>query len=111
MINSAERRKRKIVDYDYDCIDDKKPMFGWINGATRCGIYLHVAPTNKRRNKRDGIETQYLLQGKCKVFCKEMTCVCSNCMDIDEVKNEMWFYHPKTNHSCFAQHVHSTHEL
>ena len=66
MIRPAEGRKRKIVESDNDYIDDENPLFGRINGAPRCGIALHVTPTNNRRRKRDGAETQYLLQGACK---------------------------------------------
>ena len=37
--------------------------------------------------------------------------MCSDCADTDAVKTEMWVCQPKTNRSCFAQHVHSTHDL
>ena len=58
MIRSEEGRRRTIVDYDDETFDDNNPLFGRINGAPRCGISLHVTPTKKRRNKRDGTETQ-----------------------------------------------------
>ena len=61
MIRSAYGRRRTIVDSDDETVDDDNQLFGRINGATRCGISLHVGPTNKRRKKRDGTETQYLL--------------------------------------------------
>ena len=111
MIRRAEERRRTIVHSDDDYIDDENPLFGCINGAPRCGIALHVTPTKKRRKKRDGTETQYLLQGECKACRKKTTHVCSECADTDVVRNEMWVFHPKTNRSCFAQHVHSTHNL
>ena len=104
-------RRRTIVDSDDKTVNDENPVFGRINGNTGCGIALHVTPTEKRRKKRDGAETQYLLQGECKVCRKKMTHVCSDCADIDAVKNEMWACHPKTNRSCFVQHVYSTHDL
>ena len=63
MIRHAEGRRRTIVDYDDDYIDDENPLFGQINGAPRCVIALHVTPTKKRRKKSDGTETKYLLQG------------------------------------------------
>ena len=110
MIQSAEGRKRNIVDSDDRNFDDDNPLFGRINGAPKCGIYLHVTPTKKRRKKRDGAETQYLLQGECKVCRKKTTHMCSDCADTNAVKNEMWVCHPKTNFSCFTQHVHSTHD-
>ena len=111
MMRSAERRKRNIVDSDDKTFGDDNPLFGRINGAPRCGIALHVTPTKKRRKKRDGKETQNLLQGECKVCRKKTTHVCSDCADTDAVKIEMWVSHPKTNRSCFAQHVHSPHDL
>ena len=81
MMRSAEGRRRNIVDSDDETFDDNNPLFGKINGAPRCGIYLHVTPTKRRRKKRDRRETQYLLQGECKVFRKKMTHVCSDCSD------------------------------
>ena len=109
-MRSAEGRRRNIVDSDDETFDDDNPMFGRINGAPICGIALHVTPTKKRRKKKDGTETKSLLQGECKVFRKKMTHVCSDCTDTDIVKNEMWVCHPKTNRSCFTQHVHITHD-
>ena len=111
MIWSVEGRRRKIVDSDDKNVDDNNPLFGRINGAPICGIALHVTPTKNRRKMWDGTETQYLLQGEYKVCRKKMMHVCSNCADTDTVKNEMWVCHPKTNRSCFAHHVHSTHNL
>ena len=111
MIRSSEGIRRKIVDSDDEYVNDDNPMFRWINGAPRCVIALHVTPTKNIRKNRDGTETQYFLQGKCKVFQKNKTHVCSDCANTYVVKNEIWFCHPKTNRSCFAQHVYSTHDL
>ena len=90
MIRSAEGRRRTIVDSDDKTVNDKNPLFGRINGAPRFGISLHVTPTKKRRNKRDGKDTQYLLQGECKVLQKNTTHLCLDCADTDRSKNEMW---------------------
>ena len=68
MMWSSEGRRRNIVYSDDETFDDDNPLFGRINGAPRCGIVLHVTPTKKRRKKRDGIETQYLIQDECKFF-------------------------------------------
>ena len=111
MISSEEGRRRTIDDSDDKTFDNDKPLFGRINGAPRYGIDLHMAPTKKRRKNRYGAENQYLLQGKCKVFWKKTTHLCSDCADTDAVKNKIWVYHPKTNHYCVSQHVHSTHDL
>ena len=86
-MRSAEGGIRNIVDYDDKTFDDDSPLFGRINGAPRCGISTHVTPTKKRRKKRDGTETQYFLQGECKVFQKKRTHVCSDFADTDAVKN------------------------
>ena len=83
----SEGRRRNIVDSDEKTFDDDNPLFGRINGAPICVIYLHVTPTMKRRKKRDGTETQYLLQGECKVFRKKMTHLCSDCTDTNAAKN------------------------
>ena len=64
MMRRAEGRRRTIVVSEDDYVDNDNPLFGRINGAPRCGIALHVTPTTKRRKKRDGTETQYLLQGE-----------------------------------------------
>ena len=58
IISHSEGRRRKIVDSDDDYVDDKNPLFVWINGAPRCGIAQHFTHTKKRRKKRDGTETQ-----------------------------------------------------
>ena len=100
-----------IVDSDDKTLDDNSALFERINGAPRCGIALHVTPTKNRRKKRDGKETQYLIQGECKVFRKKTANVCLDCADTDAVKNEMWVCQPETNRSCFEQHVHITHDL
>ena len=101
MMRSAEGRRRNSVDSDDENFDDGNPLFGRINGAPICGIYLHATLTNKSRKKRDGTETQYLLQVKCKVFRKKTTHVCLDCADNYAVKNEIWVCHPKTNRYCF----------
>ena len=110
MMRSAEGRRRNIVNSDDETFDDDNPLFDRINSAPRCGISLHVTPTKKRRKKRDGTETQYFLQGECKVFRKKTAHVCSDCADTNAVKNEMWVCHLETIRSCFAQHGHSTHD-
>ena len=77
MIRSAEQRRRTIVDSDDYDIDVENPLFGRINGAPRCGISLHVTTTKKHRKKRDGTDTQYLIQGECKEFRNNTVHVCS----------------------------------
>ena len=57
MIRSAEGRRRIIVDSDDETCDEENPLFVRINGAPICGVALHVNPTKKRRNTRDGTET------------------------------------------------------
>ena len=47
MMWSAERRRRNIFDSDDKTFDDNNPLFGWINGASRCGIALHVTPLRR----------------------------------------------------------------
>ena len=63
MIWIAEGRRRTTVDSDDETVDYDNQPFGRINGSPRCGISLHVFTTNKRRKKRDGKDTQYLIQG------------------------------------------------
>ena len=63
-MRSAEGRRRTIADSDDENFDDDNPLFGRINVAPICGIALRVTPTKKRQKKRDGTETQYLLQGE-----------------------------------------------
>ena len=58
MVWSAEGRRRNIVEPDKETFDDDNPLFGWINGAPRYGISLHVTPTKKTRKKRYGTETR-----------------------------------------------------
>ena len=86
MIRIAEGRRRNIVDSHDKTFDDDNPLFVRINGSPRCGISLHMNPTKKRRNKRGGAETQYLIQGECKVFRKKTTHVCSDYEDTNTVK-------------------------
>ena len=111
MMRGAEGRRRTIVDSDEETSDDYSPQFGRINYSPRLVIALHVTPTKKTRNKRNGKETQYWIQGECKVFRKNMTHVYMDCADTNAVKNEMWVCHLKTNRSFFAQHIHRSHDL
>ena len=67
MMRSAEGRRRAISDSDDETVNDDNPLFGRVNGSPRCEIALYVATTKKRKKKRYGTDTQYLLQGKCKV--------------------------------------------
>ena len=87
MVRSAEGRRSNIVDSYDETFDDDNPLFGRINGAPRFEIALHATPTKKRRKKRDGTETQYLLEGECKVCRNNTTHVCSDCAYTDAVKN------------------------
>ena len=63
MIQSTEKRRSTISDSDDETTDDYNPFFVRINGAPRCGISLHVTPTNKRRNNRDWTDSQYFFKG------------------------------------------------
>ena len=65
MICRAEGRRSTIVDSGENCVHYENPLFGRINGAPRCGIALNFIPTKKRRKKRDGEETKFLIQGEC----------------------------------------------
>ena len=65
MMQSVEKRRGTISESEDETFDDDNPLFGRINGAPRRGIALHVTPTKERSNKRDGKETQQLLQGEC----------------------------------------------
>ena len=87
MMRSAEGRRRNIVDSDDKNFDDDNPLFGQINGDLICKISLHVTPTKNRRRERDGTETQYLIQGKCKVCRKKTRHVRSDFTDTNAVKN------------------------
>ena len=95
MIRCEEGRRRTFVDFNDNYVNNKKPLFGQINGAPRCGISLHATPTKTKKKKRDVTEAQYLLQGKCKFFRKKTTHVCLDCADTEAVKNEMWVCQPK----------------
>ena len=77
MIRHAEGRRRTIVEYDDDYVDDQISLFVCINGAPRCGISIHDTLTNKKGRNRDETETRYLLHGECKVCQKNTTHVCS----------------------------------
>ena len=87
MIQSAEGSRRTIVDSNDKTFDDDNQLFVRINGATRCGFSLHDGPTKKRSKKRYGTETQYLLQGECKVCRYPQQRMLSDCVDTDAVKN------------------------
>ena len=49
MIPRAEGRRMTMVESDDDYVDDKNPLFVWIDGASRCVIPLHVTSTNNSR--------------------------------------------------------------
>ena len=58
MMWSADGRRRTIVDSDDETFHYDNPVFGRINGAPICGIYLHVTTTKNMRKNRDETETQ-----------------------------------------------------
>ena len=64
MIRRAEGRRKTVVDSDDDYFNEKNSLFGRISGEPRSGIALHITTTKNGSKKRDGIETQYLLQGE-----------------------------------------------
>jgi Transposase IS4 len=64
-------------------------LFERASGGPRAGCFAHLTPTKKRKRK-DGVDTPYALQGRCKV-CKMnvTTYVCSLCMD-ENPNKEAW---------------------
>ena len=87
VIRRAEGRRRTVVDYDDDYINDEYPLFGLINGATRCGISLYATTNKKSRKNRYGTYTKCLLLGECNVCQKKTMHVCLDCTDTEAVKN------------------------
>ena len=87
MIRSAEGGRREISDSDDETVDDDNPLFGLINGATRCGISLYATTNKKSRKNRYGTYTKCLLLGECNVCQKKTMHVCLDCTDTEAVKN------------------------
>ena len=76
MIRRVKESRRTIVESDDHYVTDENMLFVQINGAFRCRIALYVTLTKKKGKKRDGKDTKYFLQGKCKVFRKKTMHVC-----------------------------------
>ena len=62
-MQSAEGRRRNIVDSDDETFDDDNPLFFWINGSPRCEIALNVTP-NKNGRKKKGWEINSILASR-----------------------------------------------
>ena len=62
MIQSAEGRRRTILNYDDETVNEDKTLFGRINGAPRCVIALYSPPPNNRRKRSDGKENQQFIK-------------------------------------------------
>ena len=110
MMRIEEGRRRNIVDSDDENFDDYNPRFGRINGAPRCGISLHVTPTKKRRKKRYGTETQYLLQGAMYSGRRRHMCVWIVRTPV-RPKMKCGSVTLRQTVPVFVHHVNSTHDL
>jgi hypothetical protein len=75
------------------------------------GIETHATPTKRRRKKRDGSLTPYLLQGRCSQCQRATTHVCSTCSQIFADRNEYggWICSSRQGRLCFNLHVTNTH--
>ena len=84
------------------------------DGHLRSGISAHITPTKKKRKKRGGCATSYMLQGRCTVCTMKTTQVCSQCKDEYHVESkkvdpEPWICKPTTYRTCFAMHMADIH--
>ena len=79
-------------------------LFERTSGDPRAGCYAHLTPTKKRKRK-DGLETPFALQGRCRVCKKNVTTyVCSLCRDENPSK-EAWVCYTRKGKLCYPTHM------
>ena len=103
------RRRRRADDQGSVNTAGSPELFDRVTGNPRAGTSAHLTPTKRKKTSRDGLETAYALQGRCKVCKKLSTYACSLCMDDDPSAPEVWMCYTKKGRVCFATHVESCH--
>jgi Transposase IS4 len=122
--NSGEVQKEfyahlaaEMIDNNYDSVttserrnvasanDVESPVFCRRTGAPRCGLSAHLTPTKRKKHLRDGTETSYSLQGRCRVCAAKTIFQCSLCKDDPDIDDEGWLCTTKKGKACFPSHI------
>ena len=76
---------------------------------SRCGELTDLTPTKRKKRLRDGTETKYCLQDRCRNCGDKTRYCCSACLDDPDRNNEGWLCHTKKGKMCFPAHLASCH--
>jgi hypothetical protein len=71
------------------------------------GFGPHTTPTKRKKSTRDGMETSYKVQKRCKVCRQKTTKICSQCKDDEQI--EYFVCDSNRGRNCFASHVFERH--
>jgi hypothetical protein len=82
-------------------------------GPNIAGIGPHLAPTDRKRRKKDGTATPFSLQGRCmECNANGTTYVCSECrITRTDPRKEYFICSARKGTSCFADHCAKVHNL
>ena len=77
--------------------------------VTKSGIGPHLTPTIRKRKKHDGTVTNFLYQGRCKIWKsgKKSMYVCSDCTSTNQ--SDFWVCHSTNGRDCFEKHLNNYH--
>jgi hypothetical protein len=81
-----------------------------VTGAARCGLDIHLTPTKRKRKNREGVETSFSFQGRCRVCGLKTKYECSACKD-EIPTQQQWICHSSTERMCFPTHLQRVHPL
>ena len=80
-------------------------------GVPRSGVMLYITPTKRKRVKKDGTVTKYLMQGRCMECGTKSTYFCSQCVDdkaaslTNSTPGDPWICGTKSGKLCYATHM------
>jgi Transposase IS4 len=104
--NSFDRigMRNRCLDFEHttheaDSVIDKR------NGLPRFGTAAHLTPTKRKRKRKDGSNTNYSFQGRCRVCSFKTMFECSLCKDNPETQNESWLCSTIHGKMCFPNHL------
>lgn len=110
-----EKLSEELTDNSFDLLGARSANISDISDehanllVSEFGFYL--IPTSRKRKKCDGMTTQAVYQGRCRVCksTKKSKLVCSGCRDV--FREKMYIRHAGTDCSRFHSHFCNVHDV
>jgi hypothetical protein len=84
-----------------------RPGISVRTGTPTSGVGPHLTPTKKKRME-NGVTTNKVKQGRCKICFKKSKYNCSVCRDSEDSR-EVYICHSETGRDCFSAHLEKDH--